>query len=59
MKKIMWRAGVLVHHEEVGGSQSRTVRLELESGRFLMKQAAGPEQQIGHTATNRKEPTRA
>jgi chemotaxis protein CheD len=59
MKKILWRAGVLLHHEEVGGSQSRTVRLELQSGRFLMKQAAGPEQQIGSTPTNRKDSNRA
>ena len=54
MKKILWRAGVLLHHEEVGGTQSRTVRLELESGRFLLKQGGTPEQQVGPTPQNRK-----
>ena len=54
MKKILFRAGVLVHHEEVGGSQSRTVRLEVEAGRILMKMGGNQEVQIGSTALNRK-----
>lgn len=49
MKKILFRAGVLLHHEEVGGSLSRTVRLEMDSGRVVMKMGGNPEQQIGST----------
>lgn len=37
LRKIFWKAGILVQHEEVGGTQSRTVRLELETGRIVMR----------------------
>lgn len=47
LKKILWRAGVLAHHEEIGGAQSRTIRMEIESGRVFMKLAGGAEQQLG------------
>lgn len=57
MKKIMFRAGVLVHHEEVGGAHSRTIRLELETGRVLMKMGSNPEQQIGSTGSVRGKET--
>jgi chemotaxis protein CheD len=33
-RKILWSAGVLVSNEAVGGTISRTVRLEVESGRL-------------------------
>jgi chemotaxis protein CheD len=54
MKKIMWRAGVLVHHEEVGGDQSRTIRMELGTGRIFMKLAGAAEQLIGKNGLDRK-----
>ena len=47
MKKILWRAGVLVTNEETGGLNSRTIRLEIESGNVFMKVAGCGEQQIG------------
>lgn len=37
MRKIFWKAGVLVRSEDIGGTQSRTVRLEMESGRILVR----------------------
>ncbi len=36
MRKILWKAGVLVHHEDVGGTAPRTARLEINSGRVLV-----------------------
>ncbi len=39
MKKIFWRAGVMIHAEEVGGSLSRTLRLEAGSGKLLLQEA--------------------
>jgi chemotaxis protein CheD len=36
MRKILWKAGVMVHGEAVGGIRSRTVRLEIGSGKFLI-----------------------
>jgi chemotaxis protein CheD len=47
MKKILWRAGVLVHHEETGGDHSRTIRMEANSGHVFMRVAGCQEQQIG------------
>jgi chemotaxis protein CheD len=40
LRKILWKAGVMIHGEEIGGTVSRTVRLEVASGRFWIR---GPE----------------
>ena len=37
LRKILWKAGVMVHGEEVGGNTSRTVRLEVSTGRFWIR----------------------
>jgi chemotaxis protein CheD len=37
LRKILWKAGVMVHGEEIGGTTSRTVRLEVATGRFLIR----------------------
>ena len=47
VKKLLWKAGVMIHAESVGGNVSRTVRLEVDSGRCLMRTAGGPEQVLG------------
>jgi chemotaxis protein CheD len=36
IRKLLWKAGVLVHGEDVGGTHSRTVRLDSSSGRFVV-----------------------
>ena len=36
IRKLLWKAGVLLHGEDVGGGHSRTVRLESASGRFVI-----------------------
>jgi chemotaxis protein CheD len=38
MRKILWKAGIMVHGEAVGGVRSRTVRLEIGSGKFLIQE---------------------
>jgi len=38
MRKILWKAGVMVHGEAVGGIRSRTVRLEIGSVKFLIQE---------------------
>lgn len=47
VKKVLWKAGVMITAEALGGNESRTVRLEMDSGRFLMRTAGGPELDIG------------
>jgi len=37
MRKILWRAGVMIHGEQIGGTTCRTVRLEVSTGRFLIR----------------------
>lgn len=46
LRKILWKAGVLVHGEEVGGTISRTVRLESSSGRMLIRPPGESEREI-------------
>jgi chemotaxis protein CheD len=38
-RRILWKAGVLLHGEAVGGTNSRTVRLEIGTGRLLLQEA--------------------
>lgn len=50
MRKILWKAGVLIQGEYVGGEVSRTVRLEIGTGKILMREAGRPEQELSKTA---------
>jgi chemotaxis protein CheD len=42
MRKIFWKAGVIVHAEETGGKIVRTMRLEMASGRIFLKSPDEP-----------------
>jgi chemotaxis protein CheD len=46
LRKILWKAGVLVHAEDVGGTTSRTVRLEVGTGRVLVRRGDKPEREL-------------
>lgn len=46
LKKVMWKAGVFVQAEDVGGTVSRTVRLELAGGRLFVRMAGAPEYEM-------------
>jgi chemotaxis protein CheD len=46
VRKILWKEGLLVGGEMVGGEVSRTVRLEVGSGRFLVRESGRPECEI-------------
>lgn len=47
MRKIFWKAGVLVKTEEVGGTSSRTVRLEVTGGAAFLRGPGEQEQPMG------------
>jgi chemotaxis protein CheD len=47
-RRILWRAGLLVHGEAVGGDQSRTVRLEIGPGRVWLLEG-GTERELSST----------
>lgn len=40
-RKILWKAGVLIASEAVGGEVSRTTRLEISTGRMWVREGAG------------------
>jgi chemotaxis protein CheD len=46
MRKIFWKAGVIVHKEEVGGMTSRTVRIDVGSGRVQLRTGGEPEHEL-------------
>jgi chemotaxis protein CheD len=39
LRKILWKAGVLIHSESLGGFVSRTVRMDLNTGRVWLHSA--------------------
>jgi hypothetical protein len=41
MRKIFWKAGVIVQAEETGGSVARTMRLQMDSGRVYLRSPDG------------------
>ena len=52
LRKILWKAGVMIDGEEVGGTTARTVRLEVATGRFLVSGPGTASHQM--MATNAK-----
>jgi chemotaxis protein CheD len=46
VRKILWKQGLLVEGEMVGGEVSRTVRLEVGTGRFLIREAGQAEREL-------------
>jgi len=46
MRKIFWKAGVIVHREEIGGTSSRTVSIEVASGRVQLRMPGEIQQTI-------------
>jgi chemotaxis protein CheD len=55
MRKIFWKAGVIIHKEEVGGTNSRTVSIDVATGRVQLRSPGEPEQTMqikSHQANN-------
>ncbi len=53
LRKILWKAGVIVHAEEVGGTTSRTVRLDVASGRFFIRGPGMPDRELAAPANGK------
>jgi len=54
LRKILWRAGVMIHGEEIGGTASRTVRLEVATGRFWVRGPAMADREIPASANGKQ-----
>jgi chemotaxis protein CheD len=46
LRKILWKAGILLAGEAVGGGNSRTVRLEIGSGRLWLQVGCGQKELV-------------
>jgi chemotaxis protein CheD len=42
-KKVLWKAGLMVHGEEIGGTVPRTVRMDVASGQTFLRAGGQPE----------------
>jgi chemotaxis protein CheD len=40
-RKALWKAGLLIHAEEIGGSASRSVRIDIATGKIWIKRDGG------------------
>jgi chemotaxis protein CheD len=45
-RRILWKAGILIAGEAVGGEVSRTTRLEVGSGRVWVREGGGTEREL-------------
>lgn len=50
LKKAFWRLGVFIDQEDMGGTESRSVRLDLQTGRIDLRKSAGRELILVHGA---------
>ncbi len=46
-RKLLWKAGILIHSEALGGTVSRNLRLEIATGRCWLRPAGGVEEEFG------------
>lgn len=54
LRKVPWKTGVLLEAEDIGGTASRTVRLEISTGRLLLRVAGRPEREISSSTPARR-----
>lgn len=50
LRKVLWKKGLLLHAEDVGGDCWRTVRLHMSTGKVWIKKGSLPELELGVTA---------
>jgi chemotaxis protein CheD len=55
-KKLLWKNGIMIQGEAVGGAVSRTVCLDVGSGRFWLRVAANDERELPAGAGRKGEP---
>jgi chemotaxis protein CheD len=47
-KKALWKIGAFIGTEAIGGDLSRTVRLDIGTGRSWLREGSQPENELGH-----------
>jgi chemotaxis protein CheD len=56
VRRILWQAGVMVAAEDVGGAISRTVRMDIGTGRQWIRTPDGGERELGGSAAGPRRP---
>jgi chemotaxis protein CheD len=46
LRKALWKSGLVTHAEETGGTQARTVRMEVGTGRVWLHTPGGMQQEM-------------
>lgn len=46
MRKVLWEANIALYAEHTGGMESRTVRLEVATGRVFVRNAGQPQEDL-------------
>jgi chemotaxis protein CheD len=61
VRKAFWKLGVYIDQEDVGGTETRSLRLDLATGQIDMRKGAGPGRVFvpGAISAIRKEPNDA
>ncbi len=39
LRKLLWKAGVLLHHQDLGGTSPRTVSIQVQTGEIVVSRA--------------------
>jgi chemotaxis protein CheD len=52
LKKVLWRLRVFINQEDVGGTESRSVKLDLQTGQIDLRKGMAREQILTHAALN-------
>jgi chemotaxis receptor (MCP) glutamine deamidase CheD len=42
VKKMFWKMGIFIDQEDVGGTETRSIRLDLSTGQIDMRKGANP-----------------
>jgi chemotaxis protein CheD len=53
-RRILWKAGMLIAGEAVGGDVSRTTRLEVSTGRQWVREGGGVERELVRNSASAK-----
>jgi chemotaxis protein CheD len=54
MRKILWKAGVMLHHEDVGGTAPRTAKIEIATGRIVVSFGRGQQEILSASRVQRE-----
>lgn len=52
LKKVLWRSGIFIDQEDIGGTESRSVKLDIQTGQIDMRKGIGAEEILMRATIN-------